>query len=343
MDVGDENRDPNLDHHDASNGGAEITSKRTAANSNTEEASKSKAAKLEHPESCVKKYVALTFEVVEYGVRFQLSVNDTVFGLMNTVCEYWLDKRRHCDGDVYAHLWTISDRKSNRHYYGPHQLGSEKHETAEHSTPLNELMNPDGTFPVLSVVYDMGNTDVFELEMVKKSGVAAKTYAKLPRVLPKKREPVDAPILTAEEIVASEAYRTRVSEAQETEYSPAQECVIKANPHPWRFGEKQAISCLIKAGMGFSKAWNQYLQHTLLFRTKGSASNMYYQMKKYYEKSNDASAREERLRDARRVLRSVRKQCLETPLRFAKYRNEEEYVAALRSGRLVRDSPPSFL
>lgn len=329
MEIGDENRDPNLAH---CAGGAKITTGKRTTNTKADGATrKNKAAKLEHHHESCSTGLALTFEVVDHGERFQLSVDDTVFGLMNAACEFWLTKRRRGDGGVYSHLWKVSDCESGRHYYGPDHFSTKKHETSNDSTPLRELMRLDSTFPVLSIEYDQGDTSYFQLEVVDHHEVDARTHAKLPRALPRVVEPVDSPILTAEEVSVSEAYRKRLSKTEETEYSPNQDCVIKANPHPWGHQEKQALSYLINAGVGFSKAWNQYLQHTLLFRSKGSTTGMYYQTKKRSAKYCDVSAREQRLHDAKRVLRNVRKQCLATPLRFAQVSNREEWQAAVWS------------
>ena len=66
--------------------------------------------------------------------------------------------------------------------------------------------------------------------------------------------------------------RRRKEGTTETVFSRKQGCVIKAQAPGWSQLEDKAIMYLQYAGLKFTKAWNQYLCHTFLGRTKSSTS-----------------------------------------------------------------------
>jgi hypothetical protein len=56
--------------------------------------------------------------------------------------------------------------------------------------------------------------------------------------------------------------------------------MIKASGREWHQKEEDALTLLAMAGITFDNAWNELLQHTMLFRSKTSASGRYYKNKK---------------------------------------------------------------
>lgn len=77
-------------------------------------------------------------------------------------------------------------------------------------------------------------------------------------------------LFTAAEITESTNHRTKLG--GQTTYSRAQRKVIAAPAPNWCLEETHALILLIYAGVKFTKAWDQYLQHTLLWRSKGTSS-----------------------------------------------------------------------
>ena len=82
-------------------------------------------------------------------------------------------------------------------------------------------------------------------------------------------------LFTAVEIEESEKHRQLLARTPQTTYSRCQRKVIVAPAPLWSLEETTALTLLIYAGVTFTKAWNQYLQHSLLWRTKATSSGEY--------------------------------------------------------------------
>lgn len=77
--------------------------------------------------------------------------------------------------------------------------------------------------------------------------------------------------LTEEEIKASINWRELRLDHPEMEYSRCQKKIISASPPNWDSQtEEKALIFLIYTGYSFTKAWNGFLEHTLLQRSKVS-------------------------------------------------------------------------
>ncbi len=79
--------------------------------------------------------------------------------------------------------------------------------------------------------------------------------------------------------------------------------------------------------MKFTRAWDRYLRHAFLFRSKESTSGKWYAEKKLgFTKS--ALSHEQTVFRIMPQLKDLRATCLATPFKHAKFKNEVEYRAA---------------
>ena len=74
-------------------------------------------------------------------IKVQLKDGNTLFELMRTVCDAWLDEVRGGDGGVYDHMWTLRVPRSNRQHTGPfdHINHGEISESDVQSTDIGTL------------------------------------------------------------------------------------------------------------------------------------------------------------------------------------------------------------
>ncbi len=175
------------------------------------------------------------------------------------------------------------------------------------------------------VTYDMGSTTTFQLHFVGDELVDDATAKLLPRAQVKFVD-VTQPLLTPEEVKASLEYRKRMLSVVETEYSRKQRKVIPAQPRGWETDEVKVLIGFINMGLGFTKAWDTYLQHCLLFRGQGTASGKYFQLKKATYMHQHAPST---LPEIFPMLRKIREACLKAGVRVARFQNHEEYRADL--------------
>ena len=207
------------------------------------------------------------------AVQIQVREDNSLFELMDTICTTWLDKdERPEDGGIYDHLWQIEF--AGKTHCGAHafdELGVP--ETEEKSTALSELALTPGTSK-FRVTYDFGSSTHFQIRVLSCSTVdaGANSAKKFPCKAPTR--PADAPFLTASEIAASVSHRTLLETTPETEFSRRQERVIKAQHRPWSMREQKALSLVSMSGRKFTAAWKELMQHTLLFRSKSTASQV---------------------------------------------------------------------
>ena len=80
---------------------------------------------------------------------------------------------------------------------------------------------------------------------------------------------------TSLEIEQSEKHRQLLAGTTQTTYSRTQRKIIAAPAPKWSLEETSALTLLIYADVTFTQAWNQYLQHSLLWRTKATSSGEY--------------------------------------------------------------------
>ena len=116
----------------------------------------------------------------------------------------------------------------------------------------------------LQFTYDEGCPTVLGCRVQSIHDVTDAVAATLPKAVRPPPPPVE---FTAIEIAESASYR-----ANEQEWSRPQERVIPWRAPDWQYAEQEAVDLLIKAGLTFTKAWNKYLEHALLVRTKATAS-----------------------------------------------------------------------
>ena len=267
------------------------------------------------------------------AVQIQVREDNSLFELMDAICTIWLDKQeRPGDGGVFDHMWQIDF--AGQSHCGAHEcaeLGIP--ETPEKSTSLSELpLKP--VVSTLQVTYDFGSSTYFQIRVLSCSTVGAESAKKFPCEAPKR--PADAPFLTDSEIAASVAHRTLLETTAETEFSKRQERVIKAQSRPWSMREQNALHLVSMSGMKFTAAWKALLQHTLLFRSKSTASQKFYGLRRDrrdYADEDDSkltpAQKARALAQAKSLLRSVRLDCLAARPRVAKVHTIAEYRTQL--------------
>lgn len=74
------------------------------------------------------------------------------------------------------------------------------------------------------------------------------------------------------DVEIAESINHRKKLISQTVYSRRQQKVIPAPAPDWTINETNALILLIYADVKFTKAWDQYLQHTLLWRSKATSS-----------------------------------------------------------------------
>jgi hypothetical protein len=121
----------------------------------------------------------------------------------------------------------------------------------------------------LRFTYDEGRPTVLACRVQSIHNVTDAVAATLPKAVRPPPPPVE---FSAAEMAESAAYRVRKANANEQEWSRSQERVIPAQPPSWEYAELEGVDLLIKAGITFTKAWNTYLEHSLLVRTKATTS-----------------------------------------------------------------------
>ena len=99
-------------------------------------------------------------------IKVQLKDGNTLFELMRTVCDAWLDEVRGGDGGVLDHMWTLRVPRSDRQHIGPfdHINHGEISENDGQSTDIGTLGLVVGD--AIVVEYDMGSTTYFKLNVV---------------------------------------------------------------------------------------------------------------------------------------------------------------------------------
>jgi hypothetical protein len=121
----------------------------------------------------------------------------------------------------------------------------------------------------LRFTYDEGNPTVLACRVQSIHDVTDAQAALLPTAVRPPPPPVE---FTAAEVAESASYRARKAAANEREFSRSQQRVIPWQAPTWEYAELEAVDLLIKAGLTFTKAWNTYLEHALLLRTKATSS-----------------------------------------------------------------------
>lgn len=290
---------------------------------------------------------ALTFRVVVGGVdtdKVQVHADETtLYDLMDCVCE--LTNATGGDG-VGEHTWILdvgADTNEGdmnifdqyQQHVGPYDGWAEPHQISESkddSTPLRNLPLAPGL--LIRVMYDLGSTSFFRLVMDSSNTVSAATAKLLPRVVTETAAPA-AVFLTDTELQASRAWRQKLEDKGETVFKFKRlyddvEGVVAARPRMWSQLETDALQCLVMARTHkFTRAWNELLRDTMLFRTKSTCSGKWYAFKRRAEELDLLHGTKnylygigdqppaKTLQQAKVMLKAVRRLCLSTKLRSA--------------------------
>jgi len=296
---------------------------------------------------------ALTFQVIIQGTphkKVQVLTNDTtVYDLMDCCCR--LTDATDNEG-VDEHMWMLdvganpnngdepdisnwSQSSNISQHVGPFRHLAEEHqisESKEDSTPLQDLPLAPGLF--IRVMYDMGSSSFFQLVLLSSELISAVTAESLPRAIVTAADDDDddddsepRPFLTDAEVQASVEYRRVVAEVGETAFKIGRRYgegqVVAAQARIWSQLEKDALQHLVMAGTHkFTKAWNELLCHTMLFRSKSTLSAKWYKFQRdkalldemhgttnwLYGIGDQPPA--ETLQRAKELLKQVRQMCL---------------------------------
>ena len=237
-------------------------------------------ASLAAPDAAGQPLECLTFLIVHDDVPLTKQIDmletDTLYNLMEIICH---QLKPGNIGSVHAHIWLVKNKGTRILHCGPQGGMGYVEESPQTSSVLHELNLENGS--QLDVQYDLGSSTCFSIVVVKK-WMLSSLHADV-KLLPRINEvqPLEgAAFLTDEEINISRTHRLLLETTPETEFSYSQNKMIKASGREWHQKEEDALTLLAMAGITFDNAWNELLQHTMLFRSKTSASGRYYKNKK---------------------------------------------------------------
>lgn len=227
--------------------------------------------------------------VLRARMRFHTSIN-SMYDLAVGAYDGFLREHLPYEETLHCHLWTIhyAPVRGMKITFISDDMKFAKSDVVcrpEHPVPLAQLpaFEVNDTF---SFQYDFGSPTYMQWR-VSKVTEATETDAshQYPIVedVNEGRIPFDSKaecLLTLEELQESKRCRVAFESQEALEWSYAQQRYIPAQAPVWRGAESQALEMLIYAGMGFSKAWTRYLEHTLLTRSRGAASGTWYKLKK---------------------------------------------------------------
>jgi len=180
----------------------------------------------------------------------------------------------------------------------------------------------------LTFFYDEGRSTIVDLRVESITPLAqaqGEAYPRCSRVAPPPCD-VEHPF-TDQEVREGQDYRARKLAANETEYSRRQRKVIPLRPVDWDNSELNCLRCLLDAGLKFSAAWDKYLSHGLLRRSKECCSGKWYDLKKNSQAAETVGSVGSmgRVKAGIRLLKGLRRRDLDTPFVFAKFANHLEY------------------
>jgi len=196
-------------------------------------------------------------------------------------------------------------------------------------------------------VYDFGNPVTFALE-VEYTDIVDIHPAEMQITYPRISTLIDNCSIeeanfTREETIISQQYRLKKENAHETEYSVNQRCVIPLI-EPYSIDEIGVMITFLESGVKFTKAWNSYLQHAFLGRSKGATSGKWYSLKKHHfpESSPPAMKNEDehKVIEGFMLVKWLRQKVLKKPFKYAKWHNADEYLKFSTRGASQAFWPP---
>jgi len=246
-------------------------------------------------------------------MRIQVADSTTLDQVASTVWDSYTGVQIRPHESLDSHLWNFSC--NSRKFLPTKKMG-----TIPLKTPF-------------MFHYDSFSNDAVALEL-EIEGLEFNMNIPLLEIYPYKevsskenRCKISEAIFSPEEIAESKEYRVNKENAKETAYSRYKGCVVPL-VEPFSDDETGVIFTFLKSGVNFTKAWDRYLQHSLLRRTKGATSMKWYGLRKHvlYFDPIPKVPRDNVVVEMFLEAKRLRKKTLRTPFKHSKWQNEDEYM-----------------